>query len=60
MNSIRRKYRVLRHFNIDAFTAGLLAVLSEIIQGPVPNEGGVLRVLSLEFEIPGVDDESAD
>lgn len=52
MNSIRRKYRVLRHFNIDAFTAGLL--------GPVPNEGGVLRVLSLEFEIPGVDDESAD
>lgn len=54
MNSIRRKYRVLRHFSVDEFTAGLLAVLSEIIQGPVPKEGGVLRVLS------GVDDESAD
>ena len=59
MNSIRRKYRVLRRFNVDFLTAGFIAICSEIIQGPVPKEGGVLHVLTLEFEIPGVDDEAS-
>lgn len=56
MSSIRRRYRTLRYHHIDAFTAGLVAFLSEIVQGPIPKEGGVMRVLFVEFEVPGVDD----
>jgi hypothetical protein len=59
MSSIRRKYRALRHFKIDFITAGIVAILSEITQGPVPDAGGVLQVLTVQFEIPGVDDEAS-
>ena len=53
MGSILRKYRALRQYGCDIFTAAFAAICSELTQGPIPSTGGVLRILNVELEIPG-------
>lgn len=52
MNSLRLKYRALRRHGCDPFTAAATSFLSELTQGPIQKNGGVLRVLALEIEVP--------
>ncbi len=50
--SIGRRYRALRSHHVDWLTAVMIAVITELLNGPVPPWGGGMLVLNIEFEVP--------